>query len=140
MNLAMEMHDSGVLEVSRGGDGTGFVLFHGSVFRSSGIPAQDPSESGWQNVRMRFTGMTIEGLPYEPDAYVSDGDLTVNGVRFDNMIPFSASNHGEVCLSMRVAYDFEIRTIRGTGIAIDAEGEFEVETIWDGNGNRTTVG
>jgi hypothetical protein len=133
------MHDSGVLAVSREDDGSGFVLFHGYVYRSAGNPGHDPSESGWQNVRMRFTDMTVEGPPCEPDAYVSDGDLTVNGAQFNNMIPFSASNCGKVCLSMCVAYDFEMRTIRGASISIEAEGEFKIEAVWDTNGHRTAV-
>ncbi len=138
----MELHDSRILEVGHCDDGTGFLLFDGVVYRSdgAGIPGQDAQESGWQNVRMLVTGMTVEGPAFEPDAYVHDGDLTVNGVRIDNLIPFTASIQGIVNLSMCVAYDFEMRTIRGTSICIEAEGAFVIEAVWDGEGNRTRAG
>jgi hypothetical protein len=137
MNLAMEMHDSRVLEITVGADGRGFILFHGYVFRSDGVPGSDKSESGWQDVRMRFTGMTIAGPVCEPDSYVSDGDLTVDRIFFENLIPFTISGNGDICLSMRVSNDFEVRTICATSMSIESEGNFKLEAIWNENGSIT---
>ena len=127
LNTSMEMHDAFVLELTTAADGTGFVLFHGCVYRSTGEPGRDAGTSGWQNVRMTFTGMTFEGLACEHKSYVSDGSLSVNGTLEDGMIAFPAEHSGTICLSMTVSDDFSVRNIRATSAVIHCEGEFEPE-------------
>jgi hypothetical protein len=81
MNTAMEMHDSGLLELRTEADGSGFALFRAVVWRSEGMPGQDAQESGWQNVRMRFTDMIVEGSWKGDPPYASGGFLSLD-VRF----------------------------------------------------------
>jgi hypothetical protein len=79
MNLAMEMHDSFVLDLGQSDDGKGFILFHAVIHRSLGVPCSDPNENGWQDVRMSFTQMTVDGEIQLPREYAIDGKLTIDG-------------------------------------------------------------
>lgn len=130
MNTAMEMHDSVVLQAEGSVDGSGFILFQAVVFRSSERPALDPGESGWQNVRMTFTDMDVEGLIPNDRPYAAAGYLSVDGTRDDGLIPFPANHVGEILLSMVLSDEFETTNIRASSVSIKAEGEFELERIW----------
>ena len=130
MNTAMEMHDSVVLEYELLSDGTGFILFHAVVFRSDGRPAIDPGESGWQNLRMTFTDITLEGSIPLHKPYAADGHLSVDGVKDDGLIPFPARHSGKVLLSMELSDEYATTTVRASSILIEAEGEFELEREW----------
>ena len=130
MNTAMEMHDSFLLEYERFPNCTGFVLFHAVVFRSDGSPAIDPGESGWQNSRMTFTDMLIEGSIPDHKPHAADGHLSVDGVRDDGLIPFPSRSSGEVVLSMVLSDEFATITIRASSILMEAAGECELERAW----------
>ncbi len=38
MNVALELHDSQVLEVVRHEDGSGYAILHAYVYKSEGVP------------------------------------------------------------------------------------------------------
>jgi hypothetical protein len=128
MNTAMEMHDSVVLQVESSADGSGFILFRAVIFRSPLRPAIDPGEGGWQNVRMTFKDMRVEGTIPNDEPYAADGYLSVDRISDDGLIPFPANHLGEILLSMVLSDKFETTNIRASSVSILAEGEFEFES------------
>ena len=70
---------------------------------------------------------------------MSDGFLFVNDTKEDNLILFPAQHVGSICLSMIVSDDFSTRNIRADSANVEAEGEFELETAWDSQGNPKRV-
>ena len=130
MNLAMEMHDSFVLELGRSLDGDGFILLKAVVHRSQGVPGEDAGESGWQNVRMSFTKMTVEGEIQFPGEYAADGKLTIDGGSDDGLIEIPQVRVGSVDLWMCLSPNFEGVNIKGSSVAIAVEGDFKLEGTW----------
>src|ERR1700689_2279117 len=130
MTFGMEFHDSRLLDVRCEGDGKGFALFHGYVYRSEGQVFQDVQESGWQNVRFHFQGMHIEGVFTEFGGYASDGNLWGNGSNENGVTLLPADHVGDICLELCLSPAFEITKIYASQISSTVEGEFALESTW----------
>ncbi len=138
MNVAIEMHDSSVVEITVRDDGSGFVLLDAVVFQSEGDPGIDDGVCGVQTARVSFSDMTVEGTVKsdkpnihdfgEPSIY--EGSLEVNGVLHDNIIPVPLSAEGSISLKMMLADDARIVTVRGRSVSVSIEGEFRYEQDW----------
>jgi hypothetical protein len=139
MTFGMEFHDSVLLDIRCEGDGKGFVLFHGNVYRSEGQVFQDAQESGWQNVRFHLEGMRIEGVFGEFGEYASDGNLWVNGSNENGVTLLPANHDGDICLELCLSPTFDIVKIYASRISSTFEGEFRLESTWDSDGNPTNV-
>jgi hypothetical protein len=134
----MEMHDSVILAFEHNPDGGGVLLFKGSVYHAEGEPGRTlPQKSGWQNVRMQFTDMIVEGKIQDDKPYAADGSLRLDGFEYDNLIPVPLSHLGSVLLSMTLSDDFAGTIVRASNISIVVEGEFELEYIWNEDGTMT---
>ena len=129
MNVAMEMHDSFVLELTQSEDGSGFILFRAVVHRSRGVPCTDPGDSGWQKVRMSFTGMTMQGEIQFPGEYALHGKLAIDGKPDNGLIVIPQHCVGSVNLTICVSPNFEDVTIKAASISIVAEGDFEPYSV-----------
>jgi hypothetical protein len=130
MTLGMEFHDSRLLDLVCGSDGNGHALFHAYIYRSEGLVFKDPQESGWQNCRLIFQGMRLEGTPVEPGEYVSDGALWVDGEVHDNVILLPADHHGTVQVHLVMSPLFETLKIHADKMSSTLEGPWELEHVW----------
>ena len=138
MNTAMELHDSRVLQFTRSPDGTGDLLFRGYTYCSAGTPGKHlPQTSGWQNIRMRFTGMNFIGEILDNKAYVSEGHLWMNEKQDAGLITFPIDFLGTVRPLIATSNDFAVREIRANSISICCEGDFEPESFWHEDGTVT---
>lgn len=134
MNYAMEIHDSRLTDFAVNPDGTGFLLFHAVIYRSNGKLFEDAQESGWQQIRLSFAGMTVEG-DLVRESRSLDGDLVVNGVQGGGIVHLPANHLGEIQFEFDQANDFNTRVVRATAMRSELEGEFELETYWDTDGS-----
>jgi len=129
MNHAMEFHDSYLKDWGCDESGHGFMLFHAFVYRSEGeIVDCDDSESDYQNLRLNFEGMRIEGkVDFSEDTYLSEGTLWVNGVEHDNIVHLPANHEGELRMEICVSPAFDITKIYATKMSSELTGEFGQE-------------
>jgi hypothetical protein len=140
LTYGMEFHDSQLLDLQHDADGNGFALFHACVFRSQGQVFQDDQESGWQNVRFILHGIRVANEPFELGEYVSDGEFFMNGVaEGGGVMSLPADHQGELRFELMQAPAFGTQSIRFQRIQSAFEGEFELEAVWDKDGNRTGV-
>jgi hypothetical protein len=132
MNYAMEFHDSYLKAWGIDAEGNGFALFNACLHRAEGpIFGGLGHESGWQDLRLDFEGMRIEGeVDFAEDTYLSHGDLWVGSKRHDNILFLPAEHSGELRLEMCVAPHFDIVKILATNMASELLGEFEHEHFW----------
>jgi hypothetical protein len=144
MNIAMELHDSRILSLKCASDGLGEILFHAVTYYAKGIPGKASQVSGWQNVRMRFSGMSVEGNigqigQTQTDIY--NGTLVTASKDCGGFFPVRGSYEGPIVLSMFLSNDGEYRdlVVRATTLRMSMEGEFTSESIWDNDGNITAV-
>ncbi len=135
MTQAMEIHDARLLELVHHGDRAGHALFHAYIYRSEGVVFSDAYESGWQNFRLNFEGMRIEGDLVAPGEYASGGAIWVNGTKEDNIIQLPADHSGEICLELVLSPLFDTLTIRATKVTSSLEGPWVLEEYWDADGN-----
>jgi hypothetical protein len=131
MTLGMEFHDARLLELVCGSDGNGHVLFHACVYRSDGVVFEDPQESGWQNCRLIFQGMRVEGTRVERGDYASEGALWVDGEVHDNVILLPADHHGSIQVHLMMSPLFETLRIHAERILSALEGPWELERVWN---------
>ncbi len=131
MTLGMEFHDSRLLDLVCRSDGHGYALFDAYVYRSEGIVFRDPQESGWQNCRLTFQGMRLEGNSVEPGEYVSEGSLWVDGEVHVNVFLLPADHHGSIEIHLVMSPLFETLKIFADSITSTLEGPWELETVWN---------
>ena len=131
MNRAMEFHDSYLKDWGCDESGHGFMLFHAFVYLSEGeIVDWDNCESAYQNLRLDFEGMRIEGkvdFDFSEDTYLYEGTLWVNGVEHDNIVHLPANHEGELRMEICVAPAFEVTKIYATKMSSEFIGEFGQE-------------
>jgi hypothetical protein len=130
MTLGMEFHDARLLDLVCGSDGSGHALFRACIYRADGIVFKDPQESGWQNCRLIFQGMRIEGNRVEPGEYASDGALWVDGEIHDNVILLPADHRGTIQVHLVMSPLFETLKIHADKISSRLEGPWEFERAW----------
>jgi len=137
MTQTMEIHDGKLLEIIRHDDGTGHVLFHAFIYRSEGTDFKDAYEAGWQNIRLTFEGMQIDGELVPPEEYAHSGDLWINGNNENGIIWLPANHTGEICLELVLSPVFDTLKIRATKVTSSLEGPWVLEAYWDSAGNTT---
>ena len=139
MNCALELHDTRIIDIQTEPDGSGFVLLTGSVYYAEGTPGEGAQVSGWQNVRMTFSSMTVEGS-WKPQQWIVDGSLSAHEMKeqIGGFFRIPASFQGNVGLSVYLPKQ-RLLQIRGETVVIEAEGEFTCEATWDAHGNRTSI-
>jgi len=140
MNTSMELHDSRILSLTRMEDGSGDILFGAVSYCSEGKPGNDAQLSGWQNVRMRFTGMTVHGALSgigitQTDIY--DGKLVAASQDFGGFFSTCASYDSPIVLSMFISNDGDYRDLEicAESLQIVLEGPFIPEHARDKDGN-----
>jgi len=131
---AFEFHDSTLVEFDRRSDGTGFLLFHASVYRTQGELFRAGQESGYQFVRMSFTAMHVQG-PVVLDEHCSGGSITLDGLTTRDIIYLPLDGEGPVKLTFELAPRFETTVVTAQTIRVELEGEFERELIWEEDGS-----
>ena len=129
MNCAFEFHDSRLVEFERREDGSGYLLFRGSVYRTQGELFRAGQESGFQFVRIYFTGMHVNG-PIVLDEHCSVGSILLDG-RSDDIIWLPLDQEGPVRIAITLAPRFEPTIVDAQSIRVELEGEFERERIWE---------
>lgn len=87
--------------------------------------------SGWQNCRLVFQGMRVEGTLVEAGEYASEGALWVNGKIHDNVIFLPADHHGSIEVHLMMSTLFETLKIHAERISSTLEGPWELEHIWN---------
>jgi hypothetical protein len=130
MTIGMEFHDARLLDFVCGSDGNGHALFRAYIYRSDGVVFKDPQESGWQNCRLVFHGMRVEGTPVGPGEYVSDGTLWVNGESYHDTVILPADHHGSIQVHLTMSPLFEVLKIRAEQISFKPEGPWDLEHVW----------
>lgn len=134
MNCAFEFHDSTLVEFERREDGTGYLLFRGSVYRTQEELFRAGQESGFQFVRLHFTGMHVKG-PVVLDEHCSRGSITLDGHLTDNILYLPLEQEGHVQIAFQLAPRFETTVVDAQSIRVELEGEFQRELIWEEDGN-----
>lgn len=134
VNYAFEFQDSQLVEFERREDGTGYLLFRASVHRTQGELFQAGQESGFQFVRIHFTGMHLNG-PVVLDEHCSGGSITLDGHLTENIIYLPLEQEGPVQIAFQLAPRFEITVVDAQSIRVDLEGEFERELVREEDGN-----
>jgi hypothetical protein len=130
MTLGLEFHDARLLGLVCNSDGSGYLLLHAYIYRSEGIVFEDPQESGWQDCLLSFKGMRIEGARVEPDEYVSEGAMRVDGTVHDHVILLPANSRGTIQVDLVISPLFETLKIHATEISSTLEGPWELERVW----------
>ena len=144
MNVAIELHDSRILSLECGADGLGDILFDAVTYYSEGIPGKASQVSGSQNVRMRFSGVSVEGKIGQIGQTQTDiygGTLVTASKDCGGFFSVQDVYEGPIVLSMFLSNDGDYRdlVVRATGLRMNLEGEFTPASIWDQDGNRTRV-
>ena len=134
MNCAFEFHDSTLVEFERREDGTGYLLFRGSVYRTQCELFQAGQESGFQFVRIHITGMHVKG-PVVLEEHCSGGSITLDGRLTDNIIYLPLDQEGSVQIALQLSPLFETTVVDGQSIRVELEGEFERELVWEKDGS-----
>ena len=130
MNAAIEMHDSKCLAVEVEATGQGSVVLDAYVHRTDGEPGVAPGEGGVQRIRISVARMVVEGEVGDLPADIFEGSLNLEETIQDNMVPFPATYSEPARLSMMLSPDARVVVVAGSGISIEAEGEFRfVETV-----------
>lgn len=122
MNSEIELHDSVVSQIQEI-DRTVLVEFAPAyVHKSEGRPGLDTG-TGWvQNARMRLTDATISGnRPLLPET-LSEGNLRVGGLKYDNLLPVTVQALGPVELRLGFATGQEM-VISAEAIVLELTGE-----------------
>jgi hypothetical protein len=130
VNCAFEFHDSRLVEFERREDGTGFLLFRASVYRTQGELFHAGQESGFQFVRMHFTGMHVDG-PVVLEEHCSGGSITLDGQSTDDIIYLPLDQEGPVQIALQLSPRFETTVVDAQSIRVELEGEFERERVWE---------
>jgi len=124
MNAAIEMHDSQILAIERAGTGLGSVFLKAYVHQTEGQPGVSPGEGGVQRVRIRVKEMTVEGEVGNLPADIYEGSIKFEQTVQDNIVPFPAAYSGPLQMTMMLSPDARVVVVGGSGISIEAEGEF----------------
>jgi hypothetical protein len=131
----MELHDSRILTMTCAEDGIGDILFHAVTYYSEGEPGKDAQVCGWQDLRMRFTGMTVHGEigrigSTQTDIY--DGKLSAASKDYGGFFSTQASYNSPIILSMFLSSDGDYRDleIHAASLRIGLEGNFVSESVW----------
>jgi hypothetical protein len=130
MNYAFEFHDSRLVEFERREDASGFLLFRGSVYRTQGELFQAGQESGFQFVRIHFTGMHVNG-PVVLDEHCTVGSITLDGHLTGGIIYLPLDQEGPVQIELQLSPQFETTIVDAQSIRVELEGEFERERVWE---------
>ena len=130
MTLGMEFHDTRLLELVCNPDGSGYLLLHACVYRSEGTVFEDPQESGWQDCRLSFEDMRVNGPRVEPNEYISEGQVKVDGLVHDHVIRLPGNHRGTVEVKLVIAPLFEPLTIQASEMSSSLEGPWALERIW----------
>jgi hypothetical protein len=131
MNTAIEMHDSECLEVEIDEQGNGFVLLDAYVHRTDGNPGISSGQGGIQRIRIKVAHITIEGNVGALPATVYEGSVALKESVQRNIIPLPASSAEKFELEMMLAEDARIIVVAGTGVSIEAEGDFRFVEPFD---------
>jgi hypothetical protein len=137
MTTAMEIHDSYLRELSWNAEGSGYALFHAVIYRSEGQVFKDAQESGWQDLHIDFKGMYVEEevADLTDDPHAHSGALTIDGIVQDGAIELPLDTTGSICLELQIAPLFGTMKIHANRAKSTLIGKFELETIWDSEGN-----
>jgi hypothetical protein len=130
MNYAFELHDSRLVEFERREDASGFLLFRGSVYRTQGELFQAGQQSGFQFVRIHFTGMHVDG-PVVLDEHCTVGSITLDGHLTGGIIYLPLDQEGPVQIEIQLSPQFETTIVDAQSIRVELEGEFERERVWE---------
>jgi len=136
MTIAMEFHDTYLRQLHCDTHGAGYAILRAVIYRSEGEVFKDAQESGYQELRLAFTGMRIEGeIPdLEFDPYASDGELWIDGKNSNGMAYLPLDQTGQICLELRINPLFETLKIHATYVRSTLQGPFDSHRTWDAGG------
>src|ERR1700679_93737 len=117
MNAAIELHDSKCLMVETNNEGRGFVLLDAYVHRSDGEPGVASGEGGFQRIRFRFDGVSVDGEVGDLPAYIYEGSLVIGESVQENMVQFPMKSSDAVRLSMMISEDARVIVVAGIGLS-----------------------
>ena len=130
VNCAFEFHDSRLVEFERREDGTGYLLFRASVYRTQGELFRAGQESGFQFVRIHLSEMHVSG-PIVLDEHCSSGSIMVDGHLMEDIIYLPLDQESPVQIALQLSPRFETTVVDGRSIRVELEGEFERELVWE---------
>ena len=122
MHDAIEMHDSTLGEAVWEGSDLVLRLRPAYVHRSVGNPAVDPGTGWLQDVDLRVIGARVDRLPAALDCWLADGELTVDGESWDNVIPVPLVRGGATSF-VATTENNEAVVVSGAGVDLQARGE-----------------
>jgi hypothetical protein len=141
MTYGLEIHDTRLLALRRDTDGRGYALLHTFVYRGAGrLFETDMYECGWQDARLDFEGMSVEGeVDLSKEPYASDGCLQIGEQVEENIVYLPADHTGKICLEMCLSPEFDTLKIHASKMTSTLLGEFQLEAIWNTDGTHTSV-
>src|SRR4051812_23392804 len=95
MNRAVELHDSKVLSIHVAGDD---VVLRMSFYlhESSGVPAVDAGEGGWQQAVLVLEDGALLVAPARGELWIDHGRVRCSGAAFENILPLPFHAEGPV--------------------------------------------
>src|SRR5258708_25939873 len=96
MNSAIELHDSDVAAIRMSGGALHVVFESAYVHRSAGRPGTDAGSGYLQPAEMIFSDAQYSESAGPCTGAISDGEISTEVEKFDNMIPLPFSALGNV--------------------------------------------
>lgn len=122
-NRAIEIHDSTLESISISADHVVLDFSAAYIHQSDGRPAIDAGTGWTQHAVLRVRGDVVSGSLTELPRDIYSGYLTLNGQRFDNLIPIPLSCVGNV--ELQLTSGAESVQIRGNRVTLELLGEPE---------------
>lgn len=114
-NRVIELHDSEVSEIFQASQQVTVRFSAAYVHESEGTPGVDPGKGYVQGAELIVNKATMEGgLPDFP-ADISEGSLTLNGMRADNEIPVPFIFSGDFLMELTFISGHRIKVTGAAG-------------------------
>lgn len=95
MNTRIELHDSTLRAIENNASDVMLLLKPAIVHHSEGRPGIDDGTCWLQTIKILLKNAAIKGRPAVPNK-ISDGNVTVDGTQFDQVLTLSLSVSGHI--------------------------------------------
>jgi hypothetical protein len=122
VNTVIETHDSRVVEIS---ESNGVVVLHlkpAYLHKSEGCPAIDAGTGWLQEAKLIFSEAAISGEFPDWPCDLMDGEILIQGVQYNNLIPVPLEISGAIELRLVCDAIHQIK-IAGSGVQLNLIGE-----------------
>lgn len=126
----LEWHDSELVAIDAASVREGAILLDAYVYRKVEKAGDTAVEGGNQRVKISVPSMRFQDLLPEMPTHIYRGVLLLGGVAHNDLVRLPMRFDGEFKLILTVLDEGRELLFSGTGIAIEADGEFQfVETV-----------